>query len=108
MPLDFDYSASFLRGIIKMNKNQKSHKIQIGKVKIFKGNKHVFPEDLFTQDDVNRILEDLQKIKPSMKSLIVLWQDEDNTYWEITKDTNVSTAVWMLETAKFDLLKEDD
>jgi hypothetical protein len=89
-----------------LNKNKKSHKVQIGKVKLLKSNKPIFPEDLFASEDVNRILEDLQKTKPTIKNLIVLWQDDDSTYWEITKDTNESTAIWMLESAKFDLLNE--
>jgi hypothetical protein len=90
-----------------LNKNKKSHKVQIGKAKLLKSNEPVFVEDLLANEDVNRILEDLHKIKPNINTLLVLWQDDENTYWEITKDTNVSMAVWMLESAKIDLLNED-
>lgn len=85
----------------------KIRKVKIGTVKLHKIKKPIFPEDLFTNEDVNRILDDMQKIKPGIKTLIVLWQDEDNTCWECTKDTPVSTATWMLETAKLDLLKDN-
>jgi hypothetical protein len=90
-----------------INKKQ-SHKIQIGKVKLLKSNRPLFPEDLLARDDINGILEDVNKVKPDIKSLIVIWLDQDDVYhFEISDDTLVAIATWMLECTKLDLLIND-
>ncbi len=66
--------------------------------------------DLLTSDDVNGILADLDKVKPHIKAAIVIYIDkrDDKYHWGITDDTLVSTAVWMLESTKMDLLCDDE
>lgn len=85
----------------------KTHKVKIGKVKLLKSNNPVSIEDLLAKDDVNGILKDLDNIKPDIKHLITIWVDQNDTcYFEISDDTPISSATWMLESTKFDLLKE--
>ena len=66
--------------------------------------------DILARDDVNGILADLDKLKPNIKTLIVIYLDnKDNKYhWRITDGTWVSTATWMLESTKLDLLNSED
>lgn len=79
------------------------------KVKLSKRRK-VTINDLFTRDDVNTILADLDKIKPDISDIIVIYIDKnDNRYhWQVAGGTTVSTAVWMLESAKFDFLSQSE
>ena len=65
--------------------------------------------DLLTRDDVNGILTALDKVKPDITDLIVIYMDKrDNKYHQqITDGTLVSTATWMLESTKLDLLNEE-
>lgn len=61
--------------------------------------------DLLARDDVNGILADLDKVKPNVQDLIVIYVDAESRYhWQITNSTLVSTATWMLESTKLDLL----
>jgi hypothetical protein len=62
--------------------------------------------DLLARDDVNGILADLDKEKPNIQDLVVVYIDRrDNRYYaKWTEATLVSTAVWMLESTKLDLL----
>jgi 3-methyladenine DNA glycosylase AlkC len=66
--------------------------------------------DIFTRDDVNGILNDLDKVKPNINDLVVIYVDAKNHKcdWLITDGTLVSTAIWMLESVKLDLLYADD
>ena len=66
--------------------------------------------DILARDDVNGILADLDKLKPDIKTLIAIYLDnKDNEYhWRITDGTWVSTATWMLESTKLDLLNSED
>jgi hypothetical protein len=91
-----------------LNKNKKSHKIQIGKAHLLKLPRIVTMEDVLATDDVNGILEDITKVKPAIKDLIIIWMGQDGNYhFEITDETLSSTATWMLESAKLDILNED-
>lgn len=66
--------------------------------------------DLLTRDDVNGILAQLEGLKPHITDLIIIGMDRrDNRYhWMITENTLVSTATWMLESTKLDLLNSED
>lgn len=65
--------------------------------------------DLFARADINSIINELDKEKPNMSDLIVIWLDKNDKtfYFSITEDTFTSTAVWMLEGTKLDVLSED-
>ncbi len=67
-------------------------------------------EDVLTRDDVNGILADLYKVKPNISDLIVIYMDsKDERYHFITTDnTLVSTATWLLESVKLDLLNSEE
>ena len=87
----------------------KSHRLPIGATK-----KHACKipdriEDLLARDDINGILKDIDNIKPNIQDLIVLYTDKDGR-WHFTcnDDMLISTGVWMLEGAKYELLVEDD
>jgi len=88
-----------------MSNNRRSHRIpnsaRLPKVKTI--------NDLLTRDDINGILADLDKAKPNISDLIVIYMDKDkNRYFLTTEDTLVSTATWMLEGTKLDVILEDD
>lgn len=65
--------------------------------------------DMLTRDDINGMLSELEKQKPNISDLIVIWLDKNDRkfYFQITGDTLVTTAVWMLEGAKLDVMNED-
>lgn len=64
--------------------------------------------DLLTRDDVNGMLQDLQKKKVGIKNLIIIYTDDNSAnHWEITSDTTSSLAVWMLESTKMDVMDGD-
>ncbi len=62
--------------------------------------------DLLTRDDVNGILAWLEKVKPNIQDLIVIYNDNEDgkTHFKTTGETLESLAVWMLETVKLDLM----
>ncbi len=72
--------------------------------------KPVTVNDLLTKDDINGILNHLDTVKPHITAAIVIYMDKrDNKYhWQITEDTLVSLATWMLESIKLELLNADD
>ena len=65
--------------------------------------------DLLTRDDINGILADLDKEKPNISDLIVIYlnKDDKRCYFQITEDTLTDRATWMLESTKLDVLNED-
>lgn len=65
--------------------------------------------DVLTTDDINGILADLEKTKPEIQDLIVIYLDKKTQkyVWQITDNTLSSTAVWMLESTKLDILNAD-
>ena len=70
--------------------------------------RHITVSDLFTRDDVNDILANLNKIKPNINGCIVIYLDKNDRYsWQMTKDLKLATATWMLESTKLDILNED-
>ena len=73
-----------------------------------KKSKVVTINDLLTRDDINGILSDLDKDKPDIRDLIVIYVDKrDKSFsYYLTQDTLISTATWMLEATKLDLLTE--
>ncbi len=66
--------------------------------------------DLFADDEINGILKDLQEMKPDIGSIIVLYIDkrDNRLHWTYNDGILQSTAVWMLESAKMDFLKEGE
>jgi hypothetical protein len=74
---------------------------------ITKTRRKVTINDLLVKDDINGILSDLDKSKPDIKDLIVIQLPRDGGYrmW-ITEDTLESTAVWLLECVKNDIIND--
>ncbi len=65
--------------------------------------------DLLTRDDINDILANLDKVKPDIKDLLVIYVDKENTHhWQTSDSTLLSTAVLMLESTKLELMFADD
>jgi hypothetical protein len=64
--------------------------------------------DLFTRDDVNGLLERLDKAKPHITDALMIYIDNrDNLlHWSTTENTLESQALWMIEVAKRALLEE--
>lgn len=89
------------------SKDNRAHRIPIGATKPITLSKVKTIEDLFTRADINGILNNLDKEKPDITDLIVICVDKkDEMYFWITNKTKVSTATWMLESTKLDLLNE--
>lgn len=66
--------------------------------------------DLLAHDDVNDILDRLDKLKPNISDMIVIYVDKrDNLYrWECTDNTMASLGVFLLEMVKHDILHAGD
>ena len=65
-------------------------------------------DDLLTRDDINGMLADLNNLKKDIDDLIIIYTDKGRNYWfQITEGTLISTAIWMLESTKVDLLHDD-
>ncbi len=64
--------------------------------------------DLLASDEINTILSALDKEKPNIVDLIVIITNKEGDYsWTITKHSKTSTATWMLESTKLDILSDD-
>ena len=65
--------------------------------------------DLLTRDDINGMLADLDKEKPNISDLIVIYLNKDTKKYnfQITEDTLNTTAVWLLQQANQDVLNDD-
>lgn len=65
--------------------------------------------DLFARDDVNDFLATVDKHKADITDCIIVYLDKERNYhWAITDNTLESTAVWLLESTKHDLMHSDD
>ncbi len=66
--------------------------------------------DLLARDDVNGILDDLNKVKPNIKNLVVIYTDSTDSqrHFKITEGTLESLVIWMLETTKIDILNNEE
>ncbi len=66
--------------------------------------------DLLARDDINGILADLDQKKPNISDMIVIYLDKETQkyHFQITEKTLVSTATWMLESTKLDILNSED
>jgi hypothetical protein len=65
-------------------------------------------DDLFTVDDINQMLEDLNSDKADITDCIIIYKRRNGSInWEISDETLTSTAVWLLESTKNDVLNED-
>jgi len=65
--------------------------------------------DLLTNDDVTEILGDINEVKPHISDMIIIYMDRrDGQYYvQVTRETTIPLAIWMLEATKFDLLYND-
>ncbi len=84
-------------------KDSLPHKVTLDK------RRRITVSDLLARDDVNGILSDLDEVKPHIKDAVIIYLDKrDNSYyWQMTNGTLISTAVWMLESTKLDILTSD-
>lgn len=66
--------------------------------------------DLLTRDNVNDILNDLEEMRPNIGDLIVIYVDKrDKRFcYQVTEDTLVSTATWLLESTKLEIINSED
>lgn len=70
--------------------------------------KVVTVSDILARDDVNDILQTIDKNKSDIKDLIVIAMPKDKPYYfYTTRETLSSTAVWLLECVKADIIKGD-
>lgn len=67
-------------------------------------------EDMLARDDVNDILRDLDKDKPNISELLVIYLDrrDGKLYYQVTKETLVPLATWMLEATKLEMLSDEE
>lgn len=65
--------------------------------------------DILARADINSMINELDKEKPNMSDLIVIWlnKNDHQFYFQITEDTLVSTATWLLEATKYNVITED-
>jgi hypothetical protein len=58
---------------------------------------------------VNGILADLEKVKPDISDLVVIYLNRSDKRYhaQFTDSTLESTAVWMLENVKLDILNNE-
>ena len=65
-------------------------------------------DDLLSGEYVNNLLANIEKAKPNIRHCLVVYIDQQGQLcWHITDDTLTSQAVWMIESAKLDLLSAD-
>jgi hypothetical protein len=65
-------------------------------------------EDLLARNEINIILDDLDKKKPEIKDMLVIYTDKaGNRSFILTEDTLISTATWMCEATKYDIMLEN-
>jgi len=66
--------------------------------------------DLLARDDINGILADLNKRKPDITDMIVIFYNKrkDTWGWTITDNTSDPLATYLLESTKLDLLTPVD
>lgn len=88
-----------------MPNKKRSHKVPVSarlpKVKTI--------NDLLARADINSIINELDKEKPNMSDLIVIWMGKETKqyHFQITEETLNCLAVWMLEGVKLDVMNED-
>ncbi len=72
--------------------------------------KNTSVNDLLARDDVNGILIDLDKEKPNITDMIVIYykKDRDCIGWQTTGDTHESKIIWMLEVVKTNILSSEE
>ncbi len=65
--------------------------------------------DLLMKDDVRGVFNEIEKVKPYIKDCIVIYIDSRDglKHGQITDDTPVSLATWMLEVTKLDMLNAE-
>jgi predicted RNA-binding protein associated with RNAse of E/G family len=63
-------------------------------------------QDLLARDDVNDVLREMNKLKPNISDMIVIYmnREDEDYYFEITEGTPTERLVWMLEKTKLDIL----
>jgi hypothetical protein len=92
-----------------MKKSNRVHRLPIKSTKTITLRRAKSCSDILAQDDVNGILNDLADYKSDMDDLIVIWTDKKGDLWfQTTKGIKESTALWMMEITKQDILNEGD
>ena len=91
------------------SKDNRAHRLPVGATKRKRSRRVTTIEDILARDDVNGILQELDKEKPHISDMLVIWLDkrEGQFYYQMTDGTKVSTATWLLEATKFDVISED-
>jgi len=69
--------------------------------------KDVTINDILGRQDILDVVEKLNKDLSKMKSLVILWQDDEGRCHSNWSGITLSTAVWMLEQTKIDIMLED-
>lgn len=66
--------------------------------------------DLLTRDDINGILAEMDKRKPDITDMIIIFYDKEKDIygWQVTEDTSAPLATYLLESTKLDLLSPAD
>lgn len=72
--------------------------------------KKVTIEDLLTNDDINGMFQELEKVKPNISDLIIIYVDKKTGDYQylITDNTLVSLATYLLECTKLDILSHGE
>ena len=66
-------------------------------------------DDLLAKDDINGILQDVAKERANIQDIIVIYNTKDDViFWHCNQDILVSKANYMLDVAKYDIMKEGD
>jgi hypothetical protein len=85
-------------------KKVKSHKLPISKAPEVET-----VDDLLAKDDINGILQDVAKERANIQDIIVIYNTKDDViFWHCNQDILVSKANYMLDVAKYDIMKDGD
>lgn len=88
------------------NKDMQQHRIPVNTTKTKRAKRITTVEDLLARDDVNDVLAEMNKLKPNISAMIVIYMEREyeDHYFQITDGTPTERLVWMLESTKLDLL----
>jgi len=85
-------------------KKVKSHKLPISKAPEVET-----VDDLLAKDDINGILQDVAKERTNIQDIIVIYNTKDDViFWHCNQDILISKANYMLDVAKYDLMKDGE
>lgn len=85
-------------------KDKKQHRI----IPIISKRKRMSLEDILASDEINGMLQELEKAKPNITDLIIIYVDNNGDYqYMITDGTLESQVTWALECTKLDILNHE-